>query len=256
MTLTLENVSVILGDRHVLKNISFEAGRGELIGLIGPNGAGKSTALKACAGLLARSTGLIKITDINIDEMSPRERALKMAYLPQERDIKWPISVSTVVGLGRRSRLGIGGALGAEDFAAVEEAMKAMDIEAFADRAATQLSGGELARVLMARALAQEPALLLADEPVAGLDPAHALALMGYLKKMTVEGMSIVVVIHDLTLAGQFCDRLLCLHKGEIANIGKARRVLNAKTLKEVYGVKAAIVQHQGSKLYVPVSRV
>lgn len=256
MTLLLEKVSVSLGQKKALDAVSFNVAQGEIIGLIGPNGAGKSTLLRACARLLPLSSGKVEISGENIEDIHLRQFATRLAYLPQTREINWPIPVHTIVSLGRKSVKSLGRKLDASDYKEIHAAMNALQIGHLKDRAANQLSGGEKACVLMARALAQQPDILLADEPVAGLDPSHSLLLMQYLKKISQDGVTVIVVMHDLTLAAQFCDRLICLHKGKVAVKGSAKRVLSPENLKKVYGVKAVKARHGKTDLYIPVAIV
>jgi iron complex transport system ATP-binding protein len=170
--LRVEALSASLGGRDVLRDIGFAVGRGELIGLIGPNGAGKSALLKAMLGLIP-SQGSVVIGGRDLRELTPVERARRVAYLPQEREVAWPLKARDIVALGRIPHLAPFAQLGAADHDAIARAMHLADIAGLAERPVSEMSGGERARVLIARALAQDAPLLLADEPVAGLDPAH-----------------------------------------------------------------------------------
>jgi iron complex transport system ATP-binding protein len=188
--LAVEGLGVRLGGRAVLQDVSLRVAAGECVGLIGPNGAGKSTLMRAALGLIG-AAGARSLGGDPVAALAPAERARRAAFLPQEREIGWPVTVKALVALGRaphRPRLA---ALGQADEAAIAAAMQRMDVAQFADRPATDLSGGERARVLIARALAQEAPLLLADEPAAGLDPAHQLALMETFAALAREGRAV-----------------------------------------------------------------
>jgi iron complex transport system ATP-binding protein len=218
--LALEAVTVRRGPCPVVDGVSARIGEGELVGLIGPNGAGKTTLMRAALGLI-RAEGAIALGGTPLAaQLAPRERALRAAYLPQDREIAWPVRVETLVGLGRTPHLPPGRAPGPADRAAVEAALDRMDLAGFRDRPATALSGGERARALIARALAQEAPLLVADEPAAGLDPAHQLQLMALLREMAAAGRGVVVSLHDLGLAARWCDRLLLMHQGRLVAEG------------------------------------
>lgn len=237
--LTTRNLSVSLGDRPVIDALSMEVHAGELVGLIGPNGAGKSTLLRSLVGLLP-SGGDVTISGRRGADLTLAERATLMAYVPQEHEIVWPMSVERLVGLGRMPHgSAFAGRYRNDDVKAVRQAMERMDICRFAGRPATALSGGEKARVLIARALAQETPILIADEPAAGLDPAHQIALMRTFRSLAAEGRAVIATLHDLGLAARWCTRLILLNDGAIAADGPPREVLNEKTLAEVYGIRA-----------------
>lgn len=235
--LRVRNLSVRIGGQQILSNVSFDAASRDVIGLIGPNGTGKSTLLKAILGFVA-STGEIEI--FGSRKLSARERARKVCYVPQDRDIAWPLTVHNIVSLGRTPFLASTKLSGA-DKALVSEAMKQMDIEHLSGRNVLELSGGERARVLVARALAQNAPLLIADEPAAGLDPAHQIALMEMIvARTTCQGLAIVTV-HDMALAARWCTRLLVLHDGCLVADGPPTEVLIPEMFARVYGVDVSV---------------
>ncbi len=251
--LSVSNLSASLGGRPVLHDISFDVAPGEFIGLIGPNGAGKSTLLCALTGLIP-FTGTVQLDGQNSRAMSSVERALKAAYVAQERDIAWAMPVADVVMLGRAPHLPRFAPPGTEDRARADDAMARMDITAFRDRPATELSGGELARVLIARALAQDTPLLLADEPTAGLDPAHQIGLMQIFSEMAAQGRSVITSTHDLGLAARWCTRLILLHHGRMVDDGVPATVLTQERLRAIYGVETHIGEAGGGMIVQPVS--
>jgi iron complex transport system ATP-binding protein len=235
--LSVKGLSASLGGAAVLHDISFEVGPGELIGLVGPNGAGKSTLLKAALDLTPAS-GQVLLGSESVRAMTANARARIAAYLPQERDVAWPVPVEMLVALGRAPYGSPFAPSTKQDLAMVDSAMRIMDVEAFRGRAATDLSGGELARVLVARALAQDTPLLLADEPTAGLDPAHQIALMRTFAKLAGEGRTVIASLHDLGLAARWCSRLLVLQNGRIVADGPPDSLLAGGQLQAVYGVE------------------
>lgn len=249
--LTARRVSVRLGARQVLTSVDLAIAPGEVVAIVGPNGAGKSTLLRALAGFVAPDAGGITLGSRDIGAIATAERARAIAYLPQDRIVHWPLSVEAVVGLGRlpHRRAGLAGA--ERDRLAVAEALKAMDVAAFAARSVTELSGGERARVLLARALAQEARLLLADEPTAGLDPAHALSLFAHFTRLAGEGRGIAVALHDLSLAARFCHRVLMLRDGSVVAQGTPADVLTPANLARTYGVRASLSEVDGIPVVV-----
>jgi iron complex transport system ATP-binding protein len=223
---------------------------GNLIGVIGPNGAGKSTLLRGLAGLLPPTTGTVTLDGTALSAVPARRRARSIAYLPQERTVHWPLTVERVVALGRQP-YGAGG--GASDTAAIETAIADAVIGPLRDRIVTSLSGGELARVLLARALAQTPRLLLADEPTAGLDPGHQLALFERLTGLSRSGIAVVVALHDLSLALRYCSHILLLCNGRTLGFGPPREVVTAASLAAAYGIEAEITMVSGIPVVVPL---
>ncbi|MDU8945149.1 ABC transporter ATP-binding protein [Ovoidimarina sediminis] len=229
--LTLENLLVMRGPVRIVDGASLKIGAGEVVGLIGPNGAGKTTLMRAALGLLP-SEG-----HASIAALAPAARALAAAWLPQGREIAWPVDVETLVALGRMPWRPRGSALSEADKAAVDRALGTMGLEAFRHRPATELSGGEQARALIARALAQEAPLLLADEPIAGLDPAYQLGTMRAFGDIARAGKGVFVSLHDLPLAARACTRLVLLEQGRIAADGPPADVLTPDNVARVFGV-------------------
>ncbi len=240
MLLSLQDIRARLGTREVLQGVSLTIGEGEFVGLIGPNGAGKSTLLRAVVGLVP-ATGRIAIAGRDVSATPAKTRGREIAYLPQEREIAWPVAVEDAVALGRLPyRKAFGGETEA-DRAAIAQAMARMDIDSLRGRPATELSGGERARVLIARALAQQAPLLLADEPTAGLDPSHQIALMQLFGELAREGRGVIASMHDLGLAARWCTRLILIDKGRVVADDIPDAVLTPERLKAVYGVEAFI---------------
>ncbi|MCA1286782.1 ABC transporter ATP-binding protein [Salipiger bermudensis] len=227
--LSLEALTVKRGPCPVVDSVSLEIAPGECVGLIGPNGAGKTTLMRAALGLMTHE-GRSSLTDL-----PARDRARAAAWLPQAREIAWPVTVETLVALGRLPHDSRAGDLRAE---AVLRALDRMGLTAFAQRRATELSGGEQARVLIARALAQEAPLLMADEPIAGLDPAAQIATLRVFQDLAQEGHAVLVSLHDLTLAARHCTRLILLDRGRIAADGPPLEVLSEARLAEVFHLR------------------
>lgn len=231
--LQLDQFRVLRGEQVVIHETTLSIGPNECVGLIGPNGAGKTTLMRGALGLLPHDGRS------SLAALPPKTRAKHVAWLPQQREIAWPISVERVVALGRIPHLPHGKALRPEDRTAVSESLHALNLTDFADRAATELSGGEQTRVLIARALAQQTQLLLADEPIAGLDPAHQIATMATFSKLAASGKSVIVSLHDLGLAARHCTRLLLLQEGRIVADGAPMTVLTADNMRDVFGISA-----------------
>ena len=237
--LLADGVTVSLGGRRVLDGVSARLDPGELVAIVGPNGAGKSTLLSCLAGLARPDAGRITLDGAVVDRIPPRQRARRVGFLAQTPEIAWDLDVRAFVGLGRTPHLG---ALGPseEDAAAVRAAIETAGLGGFVDRPITRLSGGERARALIARALAGRTDWLLADEPLTGLDPAHALDAIALFRRLAgEEGKGVVVTLHDLTLAARFADRVLMLHQGRLVADGEPGEALTPETLATVYGVAA-----------------
>lgn len=245
--LNVDNLSVTLRDRNVLQGVSFDVDPGECIGLLGPNGAGKTTLMRAILSLIPHE-GRSSMAD-----MSPTERAKTAAWMPQAREIAWPVTVETLVMLGRIPHMSSGQQPRQEDHSKVSDALSAMDLDEFHTRTATRLSGGEQARVLIARALAQDTPLIVADEPIAGLDPAHQIATMETFAGLAQAGRSVIVSLHDLGLAARHCTRLILLSDGKIVADGPPAGVLTLDRMADVFGIRAFYQDTEDGPIFQPL---
>ncbi len=229
------------GRGFALKDVSFRLNGGEFVGLIGPNGAGKSTMLKLLAGITRPDRGGVLLDGTNIASLDQRRMAQNIAYLPQQRRAHWDVSVRTLIELGRLPYMRRFGGLDGRDHRAVDCAVELMDLGTYADRPVSMLSGGEQARVHVARALAQDARVMLADEPTAGLDPAHQISLMRCFSRHAKSGGAVLASLHDLGLAARWCDRLLLVDGGRLVMQGTPGEVLTEKNLAEVYNIRAHV---------------
>jgi iron complex transport system ATP-binding protein len=220
----------------IVTDASFTLAPGELVVLLGPNGAGKTTLLRMALGLLPADIGRS-----NVAPLSARDRARRVSYLPQARPLAWPAKVRDVIALGRFAHGAALGRLGPVDRAAVERAIAACDLDALADRSADTLSGGELARVHLARALAAEAPLIVADEPAASLDPRHQHSVLGLLRDFVAGGGGALAVLHDLALAARYADRLIWMKDGRIVAQGSVAETMTEARIAEIYGVTARV---------------
>lgn len=256
-TLTARGLTHAYGRRPVLSDVELTLRAGEMVALIGPNGAGKSTLLRCLAGLLRPDGGEVRLDGTPIQDARPRQRARLLSYLPQAGEVHWPLTVDRLVALGRLPHLSPWSAPGPADAAAIGRALDWCDAGGLRGRTVTTLSGGERARVLLARALAVEPSLLLADEPVAGLDPYHQLQVMDVLSARAKAGTGVLMVLHDLTLAARFCTRVALMSGGRIAADGPPAEVLRPGLLEQVYGVRMAPAPlPDGTVVHLPWTRL
>lgn len=250
--LALEGVSVRLAGRPIVHDVSLSLPRGCLVALVGPNGAGKTTLLKAIAGLLPNE-GVIRLGDQPVSGLSIRERATRMAYLPQGHIVHWPLPARDVVALGRYPHGATDPArLNEKDREAVMRAMSSADVTALADRRVTELSGGERSRVALARVLAVEAPVVLADEPIASLDPHYQIEVMKLLRRVADAGTLVVVVTHDLGLTARFADQVMVLSQGRLAANGSPQEALTDAVLADVFRIKAFRAQNGASNVIVP----
>ena len=255
VTLEAQSVTLIRSGRKLVDSVSLQLAAGELVGLIGPNGAGKSTLMSVLAGLLVPDSGEVQLQQQPLSKWSPAERARALAWVAQSGPIDWPLTVERIVSLGRLPHLSGWQRPHASDKRAIDNAIAATDCESLRRQVATTLSGGEKTRMLLARALAAEPAMLLADEPVAALDPGHQLQTMELLRQFASGDKACLVVLHDLSLAARFCDRLYLLHNGRVAAHGQPQQVLDEDNIRQVYAVEIASGESP-VPWYVPVTRL
>ncbi len=253
MTIRIDALDVTLGRRTVVQGVSATLRPATLVGIVGPNGAGKSSLLRALLGLLPASAGAVLVDDAPLTRMARGAVARTMAYLPQSQTLHWPLSVERIVALGRLPHLAPMSGLSADDAAAIERALERADAARFRHRIATELSGGERARVLLARALAVAAPVLIVDEPLAALDPGHQIDVMALLRQEADGGTLVIAVLHDLTMAARHCDRLLLMDGGRLVADGPPAEVLTAGRLRDVYGISARI--EDDGRTIVPLGR-
>jgi len=250
------NLSFRIEDIPILKAVDIEVGPGELVGLIGPNGAGKSTLLRLLTGVEKPSAGEVVFKGENIDKISAEQRARQVGYLVQGAKAYWPFSVEKVVGLGRIPYQKWWRDASQEDNEKVLQAMQVTETLAYRNRIVNTLSGGEHTLVMLARVFATDPQLIFADEPVAALDPYHQLHVMELLRDHARGDRAAVVVLHDLSLAARFCDRLYLLNHGELHCSGTPNEAMTEQNLADVYGVKTVIAYDAEGVSVTPVSRL
>jgi iron complex transport system ATP-binding protein len=241
----------------VVHGVSFAVGRGEFVGIIGPNGSGKSTLLRLMSGYLRPWRGQVLIAGRPVERYGRRELGRLIGAVPQETALTFPFSVTEMVLFGRTPHAGGFGFERDSDLAAAQRAMERTDTASLARRPVTELSGGERQRVILARALAQEPAMLLLDEPAAFLDIRHEVEMYDLLRDLQRAGMTVVSVLHDLNIAALYCERLLLLREGRVARAGTPAEVITYATLTEVYGTEVYVALNDitGCLNVLPLSR-
>jgi iron complex transport system ATP-binding protein len=249
--LRARDVAVRLGGRTVVDGAALDLDAGALTAMVGPNGAGKTTLIRACAGLLP-AEGSIALGGRALASLAPRERARMVGYLPQGHVFYWPIAVAAVVALGRYPHADPFSPLSAGDRDAVERALDACSLNDLAARPVSTLSEGERARVALARVLASEAPIILADEPTAALDPRHQLVVMELLRQTARKGSAVLAVVHDLTLAARFADRVLVMDRGRIVADAPAAEALNRGLIAEIFGVDATIIDSGAGPIPLP----
>ncbi len=253
--LSFESVSARYGSRPVLHEVTARFAPGSVTGLVGPNGAGKTTLLRVALGFLKPEQGRVAVLGRPLASWTRETLAQSIAYLPQTSQAEWPVPAYRLVALGRLPHRAPLAPLSAEDDAAIAAALARCDAQAFAARRMDELSAGERARVLFARALATAAPVLLADEPAAHLDPAHQLRLMELLREEARRGAAVVVTLHDLSLASRFCDALVVLRQGRVVAQGTPAEALCDTTLADTFGISAVRMEGAGGAL-VPWQRI
>ncbi|WBU63986.1 ABC transporter ATP-binding protein [Paracoccus aerodenitrificans] len=242
MRFDISDLSVRRGRNVTLNGVTLNIGPGECVGLIGPNGAGKTTLLRAALGLIPASG------KSSLAALPPARRALAAAWLPQTREAAWPVSVEALIRLGR-----IPHRRPEADPAHIEAALTRMGLTHLRRRRITELSGGEQARTLIARALAQNTPVLLADEPVAGLDPAYQISVMALFRELADEGRTVIVSLHDLGLAARHCTRLVLMDRGRIVADGTPHDVLIPDHLAQVFGIEGYFANEKEGPVFQPL---
>jgi iron complex transport system ATP-binding protein len=248
--LNLETVGFRYSEKWVLRNVSFQAQEGELIGIIGPNGSGKTTLLKVVNGLLAPQEGSVSINKIDVRKMKKNSRAKLMAVVPQNSPMVFPFSVEEIVLMGRYPYLKNFQFEGKADIQITHKAMELTDTLALKARKINELSGGERQMVLIARALASQPRIMLLDEPAAFLDIRHQITFFDLILDLTRrQAMTVIAVTHDINLASLYCDKIILLNAGGIHTMGSPGEVITEACIEEVYQTRISVITH-------PVARV
>lgn len=250
--INVKDLSVTIANTAILRDVSCAVSTGELVALVGPNGAGKSTLLKAMLGLIPNISGEVSYDGTPIKDISAKARSKYVAYAPQGAPAHWPMAVEHIVGLGRIPHLSPWQSIGADDEQAIQKALNDTETDHLKGRLVTTLSGGERARVMLARAMVSGAPYLLADEPVASLDPYHQLEVMNILKAEAKKGSGVLVVMHDLSLSARYADRIILLNEGCILADGKPDVVMTDELLREAYQIKVARFDDAGEQFIIP----
>ncbi|MFV0632833.1 heme ABC transporter ATP-binding protein [Demequina sp.] len=248
-----QGVTVRIGAATLVASASLEIAHGELVALVGPNGAGKSTLLGALAGDRQPTSGSVEIDGRAPSDWGPAELARRRAVLTQDNHVAFPFRVREVVAMGRSPWQGTDAA--ADDDVAISQALAECDVTHLAERTFTSLSGGERARVSMARVLAQRTAAVLLDEPTAALDLRHQEEVLGVARRLAASGTAVGIVVHDLSLAAAYADRIAVMERGAIAALGAPANVLEPALLERVYGIGVRLVPDPegGAPIVVPI---
>jgi iron complex transport system ATP-binding protein len=240
--LQAENLSLGYNGHNIIEALSLAVPKNKIFGLIGPNGSGKTTLLRALAGLMKPRGGAVYLRGSSVKELDSQKRARMVGWVPQREALAWPLTVGETVQLGRAPHRGWFLPYTNQDSLAVSRALQQTELVSLQDRPIDKLSGGEFQRVLIARALAQEPDLLLLDEPTANLDVHHQIQVLDLVQGLVQQGdLTVVMAIHDLNLAARYCDRLVLLHEGELQGIGGPEAVLTSENLRTVFGIEAKL---------------
>jgi iron complex transport system ATP-binding protein len=252
----IEGLTVKAGSKVLVSNVTLAVEAGTWCTIVGPNGAGKTTLVEAVAGLRKPSHGSVSISGHALAEMPERERARRVALVPQQPVIPSGMSVEDYVALGRVAYHGLFRPPSASDRRIVESVLERLSLVDFRERDVMTLSGGERQRMVLARALVQSTAVIVLDEPITGLDLRHQMDMLELLKGEIAQcGLTVVATLHDLTLAGQFADRLVLLDHGQVVLDGAAGDVIRSEELAQCYGMKLRVVDVDGADVVVPVRR-
>ena len=242
MNIKAENINITLEKNNILKDINIEVDNKEVVGIIGPNGSGKSTLLKCIYRVLKPNDGAILLDNVDIKEIPVKESSKRLAVLSQHNNYNFDFTVKDIVLMGRSPHKKFMERDNKEDYDIVNEALKKVDMFEFKDRSFQSLSGGEQQRVILARALAQQPQCLILDEPTNHLDIKYQLQLMRIVKGL---GIEVIAAIHDLNIAAMYCDKIYVLKDGEIIKNGKPKDVLTQELIKDVYEVDSEVIVNE-----------
>lgn len=253
-SLRADRIVVVRREKAVVSDVSLEIQLGEVVAVVGANGAGKSTLLRALTGLQSLHAGNVLLADVALSNYERRALAKHIAYLPQDRTVHWDMTAERVVALGRLPHRTFMAGETFDDATAIADAMKRMDVMQFAQRPIATLSGGEQARVLIARALAQQAQFIIADEPTAGLDYVHTLQLCDELRHIASHGRAIVIAIHDLSIAARYADRIVILREGVCIANGPPAQVLSTRNLAAAFDVNAIVTEVDGLPVVLAAS--
>jgi len=255
MKLEIRGVGFSYDSRPVLEDVTMSVDKGNVVSLVGPNGSGKTTLLKCINKILKPNKGVVLVEERDVREMKLKELAKLIGYVPQTSTNSFPSTVFDTVLLGRRPY--VNWSVSSKDREIVARTLTLMGIEDLALRHLNELSGGERQKVIIARALAQEPQVILLDEPTSNLDIKHQLEVLGIIRSVVEEKeIAAVIAIHDLNLASRFSDKIILLHKGRIYDVGEPAKVLTQENIKTVYGVDVEIYNDSGIPYIVPVRPV
>ena len=246
VSLVADGLSVRRSRSFALTDIDLTVSGGEVLILVGPNGSGKSTLAGTLSGLLMPAKGQVRLGDIDLGTLSPRDRARRIGLLPQQARSAWPVSVANLVAFGRIPHGDVPTVPGLTDGPAdraVAAALAALDLTAHADRPVTQLSGGEQARAHLARVLAGEPDVVIADEPIAELDPAYAVQVMAMLRRLARDGRAVLATMHDLSMALRFADRIAVMTEGRIRDLGRPADMADGTALEAAFGIPFRVLR-------------